>query len=76
MGDDGELLEAVLVSQLPDQLSEVERDEREVGARGWIVKPFAPKKLILAVCQVLNLPPPNDRILLDKISTGEEIADD
>ena len=52
------------------------KKSREVGARGWIVKPFAPKKLILAVCQVLNLPPPNDRILLDKISTGEEIADD
>jgi two-component system chemotaxis response regulator CheY len=52
------------------------KKSRDIGARGWIVKPFAPKKLILAVCKVLNLPPPNERILLDKISKGEEIADD
>jgi len=52
------------------------KKSREVGARGWIVKPFAPKKLILAVCRLLELPPPSDRILLDKISTAEEIADE
>ena len=45
------------------------KKSRDVGARGWIVKPFAPKNLILAVCKVLELTPPSDRILLDKIST-------
>lgn len=55
--------------------SEDVQKSREVGARGWIVKPFTPKKLILAVCKVLELPPPSDRILLDKIRTDEEISD-
>ena len=44
---------------------EVQRS-REVGARGWIVKPFEPKRLIIAVCKVLDIPAPDSRMLLDK----------
>ena len=47
------------------------RTARSIGARGWIIKPFEPKRLILAVCKVLDLPPPADRMLLDKASTYE-----
>lgn len=47
---------------------------REVGARGWIVKPFEPKRLILAVCKLLEIPAPNDRILLDKSSRVEAVS--
>ena len=47
---------------------------RKVGARGWIVKPFEPKRLILAVCKVLEIPAPDDRILLDKSTTLESAS--
>lgn len=47
---------------------------RKVGARGWIVKPFEPKRLILAVCKVLEIAAPDERMLLDKASTIESVS--
>ena len=47
---------------------------RKVGARGWIVKPFEPKRLILAVCKVLEIAAPDERMLLDKSSTIESVS--
>ena len=47
---------------------------RKVGARGWIVKPFEPKRLILAVCKVLEIAAPDERMLLEKSSTIESVS--